>query len=413
MNVSSNSPDALRRDALAIYAAASRRVEGRACVQTVLSNEPVDGDAYVVAIGKAAASMARGARDALGAALAAALVITKHGHGEASLAADERFLQLEAEHPVPGGGSLAAGEALLRFLADAPPDTQFLFLISGGASSLVEVLPEGVTLADYQRVNQWLLSSGWDIHGINRIRRQLSCIKGGRLVSYLRGRPARCLMISDVPGDEPASIGSGLLVAPLTTMAPDAGLPDWLASLIKQAATDSIVDASGVSLQVIASNATAREAATLEAQALGYAVHHDTTLLTGNTLEEAQQCATVVRNGGAGVYLWGGETTIELPENPGRGGRNQSFALAAAMTLAGCDRVALLAIGTDGTDGPTDEAGALVDGGTIARGLEQGLDAQVSLARADAGHFLEATGDLIQTGPTGTNVMDLVIALKG
>ncbi len=402
----------LRHHALSIYANALRQVEGRKCTAEALRADNLMASTYVVAIGKAAAAMTLGARDVLGDMLVAALVITKTGHRDPALHGDVRITQLEAEHPVPGAGSLAAGKALLEFLAAAPVNAQFLFLISGGASSLVEVLPAGVDLASYQRVNQWLLGSGWDIHRMNRVRRRLSCIKGGRLVRYLKGRATRCLLISDVPGDDPASIGSGLLVTTLMSSESDSDLPDWLGALINATRLDEAPVATAIPMQIVASNATAREAAAQAGQALGYTVFQHNALLAGHTVNEAHECAQSVLEGAPGIYLWGGETTIELPENPGRGGRNQSFGLAAAQVLAGSESVVLLAVGTDGTDGPGEEAGALVDGGTLARGAEYGLDADDCLDRADAGRFLAASGDLIQTGPTGTNVMDLVIAVK-
>lgn len=408
-----SSIEALRREALFLYAAALAQVEGRRCTVQALRAAPCSGMVRVIAIGKAATAMISGAREVLGERLAAALVVTKQGYRDVTLDRDARITQLEAEHPVPGPASLAAGQAILDFLARAPADTHWLFLISGGASSLVEVLPAGVSLDDYQRVNRWLLGSGWDIHRMNRLRRRLSCIKGGRLLRHLGGRPARCLLISDVPGDDPASIGSGLLVAPAAAPGVDSDLPDWIAALVARVEPDAEMSEVIPSLQIIASNAAARMAAAAAARMRGQVVFQHEALLTGNTLDEARCCARLVRDGAPGIYLWGGETTLRLPDRPGRGGRNQSFALAAAQELAGCEDVALLAAGTDGSDGPTEEAGALIDGGTLARGAEQGMDAAACLVNADAGRFLEASGDLIQTGPTGTNVMDLVIAIKG
>lgn len=403
---------ALRRELLALYAATLRQIDGRHCTAQALRNARVTGAVHLVAIGKAAPAMAQGALDTAGDAIVSGLIVTKQGYRDAMLDDDSRLTQLEAEHPVPGPGSLAAGRALLDRLENTPDDARWLFLISGGASSLVEVLLHGVGLVDYQRANRWLLGSGWDIHRMNSVRRRLSCIKGGRLLRHLRGRSARCLLISDVPGDDPASIGSGLLVPPANTSVAVDALPEWLRDLLDRAPEDELPPQGSAALQIVASNALARQAAAATARARGLEVFSHDILLTGNTLEEARRCAIAARDGGSGLYLWGGETTLVLPERPGRGGRNQSFALAAAQELADCGDVALLAAGTDGSDGPTADAGALVDGGTLARGAAQGLDAARSLADADAGRFLEASGDLIQTGPTGTNVMDLVMALK-
>lgn len=401
-----------RQSLLRIYHAALAAVHGQRCVANELVRYPLRGPIHLVAIGKAAAAMTEGALAVVGDQIVAGLVVTKHGHLTPALAVRPQLRLLEADHPLPGPASLAAGEALLRFLAAAPNTARFLFLVSGGTSSLVEVLPPELDLATYRRVNDWLLASGLDIGAMNRVRKRLSLIKGGRLLRYLHGRPARNLLISDVPGDDPGSIGSGLLV-PQHTAAEMPPVPDWLAELV---ATDGTADVestfSDVEVKVIAGNRHALAAAVAAAGEMGLVARRQPRTLDGDATAAGWACAARLLEGEPGVYLWGGETTVRLPPNPGRGGRNQSLALAAALELAGHTGVYLLAAGTDGTDGPTEDAGALVDGGTLARGETEGLDAAGALAAADAGRFLEAAGDLVQTGPTGTNVMDLVIALK-
>jgi hydroxypyruvate reductase len=166
------------------------------------------------------------------------------------------------------------------------------------------------------------------------------------------------------------------------------------------------------SLQILADNRRARRAALAHARALGYAVHEPAELLAGDAAAAGRRLAAILLEGPPGVTIWGGETTVRLPPAPGVGGRNQHLALAAAGVLAGSDSCYLLAAGTDGSDGPTEDAGALVDGCTLQRASLEGFDAESSLAAANAGPLLEASGDLIATGPTGTNVMDLVIGLK-
>lgn len=404
-----------RNDLLTIYRAALNAVHGRGCVRDALKRQALAGAVHVIAIGKAASAMYLGAVDLLQEQIASALVITKHGHGDAQLAATGARL-IESGHPTPDQHSLAAGRALLEFIGSAPADAQLLFLISGGASSLVEVLPEGVTLADLQRLNQWLLGSGLDIHAMNQVRKSLSLIKGGRLARELGGRRAVALLISDVPGDDPATIGSGLLTPdPVVETGAALELPAWITALMARGVAaplpgDAAFDT--VSLDIIATLNDAKRAAAVCGRELGYAVHEHAATLGGDAVLAGRQLATEVLNGAAGLHIWGGETTVQLPQHPGRGGRNQHLALVAATELAGHDNVGFLAAGSDGSDGPTDDAGGLVDGGTVKRGSSAGLDASDTLARADAGIFLEAAGDLVHTGPTGTNVMDLMLGVK-
>ncbi|ROR32712.1 glycerate kinase type-2 family protein [Inmirania thermothiophila] len=408
-------PSGPRSDLLAIYRAAIEAVEGRARVAEFLDECPPSGPVHLVAIGKAAAAMARGALDALGPRILRGLVITKHGHLDPALCAEPGIECLEADHPLPGPASLAAGARLVRFLEEAPDEARFLFLISGGASALVEVLPPGVAPAELERANRWLLASGLDITQMNRVRKAISAIKAGRLAAHLRGRPVLCLLISDVPDDDPAVIGSGLLVADRRGGdISDLELPDWLQAL---AARNTAPPGNGnlrrVECHVVGSLQEAKTAAAARAVELGYEVSRHRTFLGGDAAEAGRACARALLEEAPGtVHIWGGETTVRLPEHPGRGGRSQTLALAAAEELAGHGAAWLLAAGTDGSDGPGGDAGALVDSGTIERGRAAGLDPDEALARADAGTFLEAAGDLIRTGPTGTNVMDLVIGLR-
>lgn len=405
-----------RQQLLAVYQAALEAVQGRRLVAAQLQRDPIERPCRVVAIGKAASSMLQGALEALGERAEAALLITKHGH-LGPVIGDRRVQYLEAGHPLPDQHSLQAGQALLDFIAASPETTPLLFLLSGGSSSLVEVLPAGLGLPDLVAVNDWLLASGWDIHAMNRVRKALSCIKGGRLARYLAGRPARLLALSDVPGDILSAIGSGPLAAdpqPLDA-ALRAHLPDWVQGLLDRAPAAPTVEAAcfqAVEAHILAGNRDAREAAAAKGQALGWPVHIYAEPLQGDALEAGRELARCLLEGPAGLHVWGGETTVRLPAEPGRGGRCQSLALAAALELQGRTDCLLLAAGSDGSDGPGDDAGALVDGGSVARGLEEGLDPERCLAGADAGRFLEASGDLINTGPTGSNVMDLVLGYK-
>jgi glycerate 2-kinase len=381
-------------------------VDGRFCVARALRDRPMAGPVWAVAIGKAAPAMLRGGLDVC--PIEAALVITKAGYGGGIAAGT----CLEAGHPLPDERSLAAGEALARFMDQAPRAASFLFLVSGGASALVERLPEGVTLRDLVRVNEWLLASGLDIHAVNRVRRSLSLIKGGRLGELLRGRPALNLLISDVAGDDPAVIGSGLLVPSDGQGLESLRLPGWLRRLTQRRVPASRMSLENVRTLVVARPAGARGAAAEAGRALGYPVFEHRELLLGDAAQAGRGVAAELRQKAPGLHVWSGETTVRLPPRPGRGGRCQHLALSAALELRGQGKLLVLAAGTDGSDGNTEDAGAWADGGTVARGERAGLSAHGSLAAADAGSFLAASGDLLRTGPTGTNVMDLILGLR-
>ncbi len=332
--------------------------------------------------------MALGAHDALHSSIQRVLLITKDGHVSTRARALPGVEVYESAHPLPDARSLEAGARLLRWVDELPADVEPLFLISGGASSLVEVLEAGVTFADLARINSQGLAEGVPIGELNERRRRVSRIKGGRLAARLSGRSARALFISDVPGDDPSVIGSGL-------MGPSSrGVDD------------------GVQRTIVASISMAVEAARSAAIERGLTVSPAVAPFDGDAVRLAVRFAHELHLGQAQVCVWGGESTLELPPDPGLGGRNQHLALAAARLIAGEPDLALLAAGTDGTDGPTEDAGGIVDGDTIARISLDGLDADRCLARADSNAALAAAGDLVHTGPTGTNVGDLVIGVN-
>lgn len=371
------------------FSLALRAVDGRSRVRASLDDPCLAAltractGVVVFAVGKAASRMTLGAYDALGPRLARALVITKTGHVDEALRDCRGVTTIESAHPVPDASSLAAGAQLLAEVETLAPGELPLFLVSGGASSLAEVLPPGVTLAELAMRNRELLAGGAAIEAINAKRRELSLIKGGGLIRRLGGRRALALFISDVPGGDPAVIGSGLA-------GPAPG--------------------DRVERRVIASSDDAVETVRLAAVAAGFRVSVGARLAGDATALGARYAAQLVARE-TEVFVEGGESTVRLPRDPGRGGRNQHLALAAARALRGETGLALLAAGTDGTDGPTDDAGALVDGDTWRRVADAGLDGDDCLARADAGTALEASGDLVHTGATGTNVGDLVIGL--
>jgi glycerate 2-kinase len=342
---------------------------------------------WVCALGKAAAAMAAGAHEAAAGAIAGTLIITRDAESCAAVAGLPGTEVILGGHPLPDERSLAAGERLLAWLAALPRDAQPLFLVSGGASSLIEVLAPGVTLAQLRELNRAALEEGVAIGEFNARRMALSAIKGGRLAQRLDGRPGRALFVSDVPGDDPAVIGSGIL-------GPAREGPDC------------------IERTVVASIDEAVAAVAADAAAHGLTVHAPRRRFADSALRVAARCAHELSLQHAQLCVWGGESTVVLPPNPGRGGRNQHLALAAARLIAGHPELLLLAAGTDGSDGVTEDAGALVDADTCARVTLAGLDADECLKRADAARALAASGDLVHTGPTGTNVGDLVIGLK-
>jgi glycerate 2-kinase len=379
------SRDPRRRLLLDLFQAGLDRVNGRRSVAEALS--VTAGPVWIAAIGKAASAMALGAHDALGSSIERTLVITKYDHVAPQLQALPNVEIHESAHPVPDRRSLQAGQSLLQWLSELPRSAEPLFLISGGASSLVEVLEEGVTFEQLGRLNAEGLASGIPIGELNARRSKLSRLKGGGVARLLGDRPARALFISDVPGDDPAVIGSGILGP-----APDR--------------TDRIDRA------VVACLDKAVEGVCEAARKRELAIRKAPSRFDDEAVRLAVRFTHELHLNSAQVCVWGGESTVKLPAEPGRGGRNQHLALAASRLLAGQAQMMLLAAGTDGTDGVTDDAGAVVDSETCARLTLAELDADECLRRADAGTALAASGDLIHTGPTGTNVGDLVIGLK-
>jgi glycerate 2-kinase len=331
--------------------------------------------------------MALGAHDALGNAIERALIITKDGHAAPQLSGIPGAEIHESAHPMPDERSLAAGARLLRWVDELPEYVDPLFLVSGGSSSLVEVLEEGTSFADLERLTSEGLAAGIPIGELNARRSRHSLIKGGRLTARLNGRPGRALFISDVPGDDPAVIGSGLL-------------------------GPSPEGADRVERTVVAAIDHAVEAVAAAATELGLAADPCLRRFDGDVMRLAVRFAHEIHLSTVEVRVWGGESTVQLPEHPGRGGRNQHLGLAVARLIAGHPDLLLLTAGTDGTDGVTDDAGALVDAETCARLSLVEVDADTCLRRADSATALAASSDIVHTGPTGTNVGDLVIGLK-
>jgi hydroxypyruvate reductase len=374
-----------RHTLLELFDAALRAVDGGVCVARALrgiESRPV----ALFAIGKAASAMSRGAYSVLGDRIRQALLITKDGHVDPDVARLPNLRVMESAHPVPDERSLAAGAALERALGTLGADLLPVFLVSGGSSSLVEALRPGTTLDALRALNERGLAAGWDIARLNRERGALSTLKGGGVARLLNGRAALALFVSDVPGDDPEVIGSGLLGAGGGT---DAVRRHVVANV--EAASQAVVDA---------------------AAARGLELARASRRFDGDANDVGAAFVAALRDTPADGLVWGGESTVTLPRAHGRGGRNTHLALAAARLLRPGERVTILAAGTDGTDGPTEDAGAIIDAATLERAELGGVDVERAFREFDSGTALEASGDLVHTGPTGTNVGDLLIGLR-
>jgi hydroxypyruvate reductase len=390
---------------------------------------------FILGAGKASAYMAQALEEQLDRRIGDGLISAKYGHST-----DLRHLRLiEAGHPTPDDNSVKAAQATLSLAQSANESDLVVCLLSGGASSLW-CLPQGsLTLADKVTTTQALLRSGANIHEMNSVRKHLSEIKGGRLARA--ASPARfvTLVISDVIGDDVTVIGSGPTVADPTTFQDSwmilekydliPALPRRVIEYLRNGARGDIEETPkpGESafrdnvVSVVASNVQALRAAQEAAGDLGYSTNTVGTDISGEArqigkklVHKARQTGMHINDGSRPVILLaGGETTVTV-KGDGRGGRNQELALSAAIELEGTDNIVLASVGTDGTDGPTDAAGAIVDGTTVRRGHQLGMDAAAYLADNNSYEYLNAVDALVRTGPTGTNVMDMqIIAVTG
>lgn len=390
---------------------------------------------FLLAIGKAAIRMAVAVEAMLGSLLSGGIVITKHGHLTAPL---HRCRAIETGHPVPDEAGIAAAHAVHELLRELNARDLLIAAISGGASALLSSPVPEIAFVDKQKTTELLLRAGADITELNTVRKHLSTLKGGGLVSHAYPATVLGLLLSDVIGDPIDVIGSGLTAPDPTTFA------DALAVLEKYALKPRIPEAVMVRLEsgaggsvpetpkpgsgmfenvhnlVIGSNALALDAAARKAKQLGFNTLILSSSMQGETREVARVhtriLREVIRSGHPvrkpACILAGGESTVTVT-GAGKGGRNQEFALAGAIDIAGMKDVLVLSAGTDGTDGPTDAAGAIATGDTVNRARRLGLDPMHHLNQHDAYPFFERLGDLIRTGPTGTNVMDIHILLAG
>lgn len=441
----------LRRDALAIFHAALKAADAGEAVRRNLRigagviHIGQRGDAHVtlrsedfdriflVAAGKASVAMAVAIETQFGKRLSGGVVITKHGHQTARL---QSLPVHEAGHPIPDEAGVAGSRAVVELLRELNAGDLLLVAISGGASALLIAPEEPVTLRAKQQTTQLLLRAGADISELNAVRKHLSGLKGGGLAQLAYPATVVNLMLSDVIGDPPDVIGSGPTAPDRSTYADALAVldrfdlrgrvPAAVRERLEQGMRGECAETpkpgdpifKNVHNVLIGSNRLALQAARKEAKRRGYRTIVLSSTLAGETREVAGVHAQILREmresgnpiSVPACVLAGGETTVTV-RGGGKGGRNQEFALAGAIGIDGLQNVVLLSGGTDGSDGPTDATGAIATGDTVRRAKKMSLEAADHLKRNDAYPFFEALGDLVKTGPTGTNVMDIHVLL--
>jgi hydroxypyruvate reductase len=437
----------LRKKAAAVFRAA---LEAADPVQAVLRHLQLKGEAliagqkryrlssfdnvWVVGAGKASAAMALAVERLLGSRIRGGVVNVKYGH----LAKLRRIELNECGHPVPDTAGIRGAERIAEIAGLAGERDLLIVAISGGASALLPMPAAPITLEEKQATTKLLLACGANIHEINAVRKHISEIKGGQLARLAYPATVLSLLLSDVIGDDLDVIGSGPTASDASTFATARGIldkyglfdriPASVRSRIERGIAREIPETPKADDRaferttnlVVGSNRLAVDAAARKAKELGMKPVVLSTLIEGETRDVARMHSAIAREvllSGRPArppvcLISGGETTVTL-RGKGLGGRNQEFVLAAALDLAGCHNAVVLSGGTDGTDGPTDAAGAIADGMTLCRADQMGLDARRYLAANDSYHFFEPLGDLLKTGPTNTNVMDIRLMLVG
>ena len=404
----------VREDAKRIWQAAISAVQPDSAVRRALETADFTGNIHLVAIGKAAWSMANAAFEALGNAILDGVVITKYDHSRGPIGNLQIF---EAGHPVPDENSYRATRAAMELVKPLGKDDTVLFLVSGGGSALFEcpLIPED-EMAD---VTKQLLACGADIVEMNTIRKRLSGVKGGRFAELASPAKVFAIVLSDILGDPLDMIASGPAY-PDSSTCEDAmrivekyglRLSDSARALLQKETPKTLTN---VETQITGSVRELCAAAAAACEALGYEPMILTDCLCCEAREAGSMLASIARtharDGKNLAFLMGGETVVHL-RGKGLGGRNQEIALSAALGIEGLSNALVFSVGSDGTDGPTDAAGGIADGETAQLMRQKGVDAVQSLNDNDAYHALDAVGGLLKTGATGTNVNDVTVLL--
>ena len=439
---------ARRKDALAIFQAAIDAADPERCVREALQIEgdrlvvegtasPCDLDGFsricVIGAGKATPAMAAAVEDILGDRITAGAINTKYGHADPRL---QRIATTECGHPIPDEAGVEGTARMVSLLEECAEDTLVICLFSGGGSALMPSPVAGISLSEKQETTQQMLACGATIDEINTIRKHLSRVKGGRTSRLAAPATVVALVISDVIGDRLDTIASGPAYPDPTTYGDCLEifgryglleqLPPKVLDHMRAGDRGEVPESAGpeepcfarCANLVVGNNTLAIEASQQCATRLGYQPLVLSSRISGETREVAAVHAAIAQEVAANgrpvarpaCVISGGETTVTL-RGSGKGGRNQEFTLAAAIDLAGWKSVTALSGGTDGTDGPTDAAGAIADGETVARAVALGMNPASYLDDNDSYHFFSALDDLVITGPTGTNVMDLRLFL--
>ncbi|GEM_PF-9068 len=401
------------------YHAALEAVHGRKAVRLALADEaPPVRPLHLLALGKAAEAMLRGAAAAWGAVITRALVVAPKGSEGRVGRLPFPVRRLSGNHPVPGAESLAAGAAVAEFLQGVPPDDALLVLLSGGASSLAEWPQPGVNLAELRKLNEHLLAAGLDIRVMNALRGRFSRLKAGGAAGLCRSADVRILFISDVPGDSPASVGSGPFWSPESTAVamtgPEIGWPE-LETLLRRLPPPPAAGHRPIH-RLVAGNGDARAVVRRTARAEGLDAWDHGLFPEALGLPVARQLVRFLRHAPAGVHVWGGEAPVPLPARSGRGGRAQH--LAALLLLLWLSRrsprpIAVLSAATDGVDGNSGAAGAWFRDGRPEGDAGTRTLLRQALRGADTAAFWEGLGQVVSGRETGTNVMDLLIVQLG
>lgn len=404
----------MRRDAQCIIEGSIADVIPDRAVEEKLQTIELKGKVFIIAIGKAAWGMARVSDKILKDKLYKGIILTKYNHSQGNL---DKFEIIESGHPIPDENSIIGAEKIIKLMKEVSEHDTVLMLLSGGGSSLVELPVEGVTLADIQNITQQLLFSKADITEINTIRKKLSLVKGGKISEHIKHVKTYAILLSDIIGNNYEMIASGLTYPDITT-AGDAieivekyGLK--LSNNIYQIIRDSTsyLDVN-IENHVVGSVKDLCYSAAKHAKELGYTPKVLTTTLSCEAKEAGKWIVSLSKEEEIRPFalIAGGETVVEVTGN-GLGGRNQEIALSAAIELKGMKDVVLFSIGSDGTDGPTEAAGGIVDGTTALELERLGIDCDNVLRNNDSYHALKAVNGLIITGATGTNVNDVTVLL--
>jgi len=401
------------------YDAALDAVHGREAVRAVLAAEASPArPVHLLALGKAAEAMLQGAAGAWGAVITRALVVAPKGSEAEVGRLPFPVRRLTGNHPVPGAESLAAGAAMAEFLQRVPPDDALLVLLSGGASSLAEWPQPGVKLGELRELNEHLLAAGLDIRVMNALRGRFSRLKAGGAAGLCRSADVRILFISDVPGDSPASVGSGPFWSPESIDAamtvPEIGWPE-LEALLRRLPPPRAAGHRPIH-RLVAGNGDARAVVMRAARAEGLDAWDHGLFPASSGLPVARQLVRFLRHAPAGVHVWGGEAPVPLPARSGRGGRAQH--LAALLLLLWLSRgfprpIAVLSAATDGVDGNSGAAGAWFGDDRPKADVGMRTTLRQALRGADTAVFWEGLGQVVPGRETGTNVMDLLIVQLG